>query len=65
MKQLTQKKETLNNVLLSNKFKIIISNDFIDKIDYICNQISDVEWSGILFYSMAYSYFLLRMFPHI
>ena len=44
-------KTQLERVLLSNKPKVIISEDIFKKIQYLCMAISQVEWSGIALYS--------------
>lgn len=34
----------------TDKGKLIITQDILDKIKYTCSKINTVEWSGILFY---------------
>jgi proteasome lid subunit RPN8/RPN11 len=36
----------------NDKIKIEVPKQFYDKVNYICSQISDVEWSGVLFYDL-------------
>lgn len=36
---------------LTEKGKLIITRDILNKIKYTCNKISAVEWSGVLFYT--------------
>lgn len=37
----------------SSSYKILIPKEVEDKIRYLCNNISTVEWSGILFYTVT------------
>jgi hypothetical protein len=32
------------------RVKLVLTNDLLDKIKYICSQFPDKEWSGVLFY---------------
>lgn len=43
--------EVIEMVKKPNTFKLIIPNDVQNKIQYICMNIPDTEWSGILFYT--------------
>lgn len=47
--QISLKKDT-------DTYKLIIPVDVERKIRYLCNQVSQVEWSGILFYTYSGSY---------
>lgn len=42
----------LPEIRLSNKIALKISDEIMDKVKYLCKEISQVEWSGILFYSV-------------
>ena len=51
---MTTKTESSSPISVKNlqkRGKLIIPLDVLDKIKYTCNQISLVEWSGILFYN--------------
>ena len=39
-----------------DSYKIIIPIEVENKIRYLCNRISEVEWSGTLFYTYSGSY---------
>jgi proteasome lid subunit RPN8/RPN11 len=39
-------------VELPNKIKVVISEEFQDKVKYLCQHIPKVEWSGVLFYQV-------------
>lgn len=39
-------------ILLKEKIKLIIPDEILEKIKYLCMNISEVEWSGILVYSV-------------
>lgn len=41
----------LEKVLLTQKIKTIVTDSVLNKIKYLCQKISKVEWSGILLYS--------------
>ena len=45
-----KQKVSLPEINLTNKFNVIITEEFNDKVKYICNCINTIEWSGILFY---------------
>lgn len=40
----------------TSSYKIKIPSDVENKIIYLCNKISQIEWSGILFYSYSGSF---------
>ena len=37
---------------IEDKFKLIINNEIYNKVKYLCNKISEVEWSGVLLYKI-------------
>jgi hypothetical protein len=50
---LLQTKKQLEIVQLKEpKIKVIMPLDFMSKVKYLCRAISEVEWSGVLFYEM-------------
>lgn len=48
----TQTTPRLENVELQNLIPLIIPDDVLDKIEYLCQKIAKVEWSGLLFYQV-------------
>lgn len=40
----------LNKVQLHDTPRVLITNELLNKIWYLCHKINDVEWSGILYY---------------
>ena len=44
-------KTQLNRVPLKDTIKVIMPDDILNKIKYLCKEIPRVEWSGILLYS--------------
>ena len=47
----TVKKQPLVIKSLSKKVNVIVTDRFYNQVKYLCNKISDVEWSGVLLYS--------------
>jgi len=39
-------------ISLDTKIKTVMPDDFLNKVKFLCREIYDVEWSGILFYSI-------------
>lgn len=48
MKEFTEK--PLKSLQNNKKVNLLIPEDFYKKVNYLCTRISDVEWSGVLFY---------------
>lgn len=46
------KQPELKRIELDNKFTLHINKEVREKIEYICNKISSIEWSGVLFYKI-------------
>ena len=44
--------KNVSHTQLENKVKVVIPKDVLNKIQYLCTVISQVEWSGILFYTV-------------
>ena len=42
----------LEEVLLKQEVTLTMPKQFSEKVKYLCNKIHDVEWSGVLFYSL-------------
>jgi len=42
----------LEVVSLKNEVKLVMPDEVLDKIKYLCKSIAKVEWSGVLFYSI-------------
>lgn len=40
----------------ANKYNMLIPKEVCEKIQYTCNKISEVEWSGVLFYTIEGSF---------
>ena len=49
--QKKSQKVKLEKIELDNNPKLILSEDILRKISYLCNRINEVEWSGVMFYS--------------
>lgn len=47
-----QQKKSLTHLEMSSKIKLMIPKKVGDQIKYLCDKISQVEWSGVLFYSV-------------
>jgi hypothetical protein len=45
-------KKQLQIVSLENKIQVFLPEQFTDKVKFLCSKISQVEWSGILFYEV-------------
>lgn len=50
------------NNTLTDKVKIVMPEEFYNKVKYLCNRISQVEWSGVLLYSTEGSFKNLKNF---
>jgi hypothetical protein len=53
MEIMTQKP---NLIKKSKSFKLIVPSNIENKIRYICQQVSSIEWSGTLFYTVSGSF---------
>jgi len=51
-KPVIEKPKPLSRKELTNKFKFHIPSLVRRKIEYVCDKISEIEWSGILFYKV-------------
>lgn len=45
-------KNQLENIQLKNTIKVLMPNDILHKIKYLCRAIPKVEWSGIILYTV-------------
>jgi proteasome lid subunit RPN8/RPN11 len=50
--QQSYKKSNLSEISSKHKISLNIPDDALNKIKYLCNKIADVEWSGVLFYTI-------------
>lgn len=41
---------------ISTKYKLILKESLVDKIEYICRKVPNKEWSGVLFYNVEGSF---------
>lgn len=46
------KQPEIKKIELENKFTLHINKEVREKIEYICNKICNIEWSGVLFYKI-------------
>lgn len=56
MEDLQQKKKVVPLRKCTSMYKLVIPREVERKIRYLCNKISQVEWSGTLFYTHSGSY---------
>lgn len=45
-------KSTMSTLKTNKKVELLITEDFYKKVNYLCTRISEVEWSGVLFYTI-------------
>jgi len=46
------KQPDIKKIELSNKFTLHINKEVREKIEYICDKVPNIEWSGVLFYKI-------------
>ena len=51
-----EQKKVLPLVKRKDTFKLVIPDEVESKIRFLCNNIWDVEWSGVLFYKVSGSF---------
>ena len=52
MKKNLTKKEKISTVASKQTIKTVVTTDVYNKMKYLCEKISAVEWSGVLFYTV-------------
>lgn len=48
----TEVKKSYPQIQETVKGELVLTQDFIDKVNYLCSKINTVEWSGVLFYEV-------------